>query len=86
MYREWPGVDVGDWAEWKGGKWVPGPGAKGQGMGIRDYVDLVKELEDGEEIFERLIDPRLGAAKYQAADGASSIIEDFPSGEMASSI
>ena len=77
VYREWPGVDVGDWAEWKSGKWIPGPGAKGQGMGIRDYVDLIKELEDGEEIFERLIDPRLGAAKYQASDGASSIIEDL---------
>jgi hypothetical protein len=77
VYREWPGVDVGDWAEWKGGKWMPGPGAKGQGFGIRDYVELISELEDGEEIFERLIDPRLGAAKYQSADGASSIIEDL---------
>jgi hypothetical protein len=78
VYREWPGVDVGDWAEWRGGKWMPGPGAKGQGLGIRDYIDMVKELEEeDEEIFERLIDPRLGAAKYQVADGASSIIEDL---------
>lgn len=77
VYREWPGVDVGDWAEWKSGKWMPGPGAKGQGYGIRDYIELIQNLEDGEEIFERLIDPRLGASKYQAADGASSIIEDM---------
>jgi hypothetical protein len=77
VYREWPGVDVGDWAEWKGGKWMPGPGAKGQGFGIRDYMDLIAELEGDEKIFERLIDPRLGAAKYQSADGASSIIEDL---------
>jgi hypothetical protein len=77
VYREWPGVDVGDWAEWKAGKWQPGPGAKGQGFGIKDYIDLIKELEGDEEIFERLIDPRLGAAKYQSSDGASSIIEDL---------
>lgn len=76
-YREWPGVDVGDWAEWRSGKWVPGEGAKGQGYGILDYVDLIRNLEGNEEIFERIIDPRLGAAKYQAADGSSSIIEDL---------
>lgn len=84
VYREYPGVDVGDWAEWKSGKWVPGEGAKGQGFGIRDYVDTIRELEGAddwgkaeEDIFERLIDPRLGAAKYQSADGSSSIIEDL---------
>jgi len=84
VYREYPGVDVGDWAEWKSGKWMPGPGAKGQGFGIRDYVDLIHEYEaqddwgkEKEEIFERLIDPRLGAAKYQGSDGSSSIIEDL---------
>jgi len=77
VYREWPGVDVGDWAEWKNGKWIPGDGAKGQGYGIKDYVDLIRDLEAGEEIYERLIDPRLGAAKYQGSDGSSSIIEDL---------
>jgi len=84
VYREYPGVDVGDWAEWKSGKWVPGEGAKGQGFGIKDYVDIINEVEgadewgkDKEEIFERLIDPRLGAAKYQGSDGSSSIMEDL---------
>jgi hypothetical protein len=77
VYREWPGVDVGDWAEWRGGKWCPGEGAKGQGFGIRDYIDLIQQMEGDEEIFERLIDPRLGAAKYQVQDGSSSIIEDL---------
>ena len=77
VYREWPGVDVGDWAEWKSGKWIPGPGAKGQGFGIKDYIDLIRDMEGDEEIFERLIDPRLGAAKYQGATGSSSIIEDL---------
>jgi hypothetical protein len=77
VYREWPGVDVGDWAEWRSGKWMPGDGAKGQGFGIKDYLDLIRDMEAGEEIFERLIDPRLGAAKYQGMDGSSSIIEDL---------
>lgn len=77
VYREWPGVDVGDWAEWNNGKWTPGEGAKGQGFGILDYVELIHNLEGDEEIFERLIDPRLGAAKYQGTDGSSSIIEDL---------
>ena len=77
IYREWPDVNVGDWAKWHGNKWIPGDGAKGLGYGIRDYVDLIMRLETGETIFERLIDPRLGAAKYQAQNGASSIIEDL---------
>jgi hypothetical protein len=77
VYREYPGVNVGDWAEWKNGKWQPGEGAKGQGFGIRDYVEVIANEEEGEQIFERLIDPRLGAAKYQGSDGSSSIIEDL---------
>lgn len=77
VYREWPGVNVGDWAEWRGGKWMPGEGAKGLGYGIRDYVDLFLSMEAGEKIEERIIDPRLGAAKYTANDHASSIIEDL---------
>lgn len=79
VYREWPDVNVGDWAKWHGGKWIGGDGSKGLGYGIRDYVDLITRMEsdNGEEIMERLIDPRLGAAKYQAQNGASSIIEDL---------
>lgn len=77
VYREWPGVNVGDWAKWHGGKWIGGEGSKGLGYGIKDYVDLILRSEENENIFERLIDPRLGAAKYQTQDGASSIIEDL---------
>ena len=77
VYREYPGVDIGDWAEWKSGKWMPGEGAKGQGFGIIDYVETIRMLEGKEEIYERLIDPRLGAAKYNGLDGASSIMEDL---------
>lgn len=77
VYREWPDINVGDWAQWLNGKWTHGEGAKGLGYGIKDYVDLIMRLEDGEQIHERLIDPRLGAAKYQTQAGASSIIEEL---------
>ena len=79
VYREWPDSNVGDWAKWRGGKWSNGDGCKGLGYGIKDYVELITSLEaeTADVIFERLIDPRLGAAKYQAQDGASSIIEDL---------
>ena len=82
VYREWPDSTIGDWAEWKGGKWASGQGAKGMGYGIKDYVRLILDLEDGEEIYERIIDPRLGAAKYQAQDGSSSIIEDLAENDI----
>lgn len=79
VYREWPDGNVGDWAKWHSGKWSSGEAAKGLGYGIRDYVDLITsmEAETNDTIFERLIDPRLGAAKYQTQEGASSIIEDL---------
>jgi len=81
IYREWPDASHGDWAEWRGGKWAAGEGAKRDGNieGIAQYVDLIMQMEreNREEIMERLIDPRLGAAKYQAATGVSCIIEDL---------
>ncbi len=79
VYREWPDINVGDWAKWQGGKWVGGEGSKGLGYGIRDYVDLITgmEAETGDVIFERLIDPRLGAAKYQTQTGVSSVMADL---------
>lgn len=78
VYREWPGVNVGEWAEQGGnGKWKAGPGAKGMGWGLKDYIEAIAEMEEGEEIYLRLIDPRLGAQKYQKEDGDSCIIEDL---------
>lgn len=96
IYREWPGVEIGDWAEpGENEDWKPGEGARGMGYGLKAYIEEVFSLEGkrlpanqetwesadewigGEQIAERLIDPRLGAAKYQKADGDSSIIEDL---------
>jgi len=86
VYREWPDRDTfGAWAEFgkplngRNGqsKWRPGPAMKGLGYGIQDYKDLMLREEEGEEIMERIIDPRLGAAKYAAGVGQSSIIQDL---------
>lgn len=77
VYREWPDVNVGDWVKWHGNKWIGGEGSKGLGLGIKNYVDLICQLEEGETIFERLIDPRLGAALYQGKEGTSNIIMDL---------
>ena len=42
---EFPGDQ--DWCEWRGGEWRPGPGARGRGLGIRDFVKLFYEMEGG---------------------------------------
>ena len=90
IYREWPGIDVGDWAEPdEDGGWKPGEGSRGQGFGLKKYIETIYQLEGrqyneardqwtgGEDIQERLIDPRLAAARYQRDDGDSCIIEDL---------
>ena len=45
VYREFP--DDEDWVEHREGKYRPGPGAKGRGLGIRDFVKLFYQLEGG---------------------------------------
>lgn len=79
VYREFPDVPTyGRWAEpGKEGKWKAGEGSKGQGFGYQRYIDVIAELEDGEEITERLIDPRLGAQRYQREDGDSCIMDEL---------
>ncbi len=81
VYREWPDYD--DWAlpgNTLEGK--PGPAQKGSKRGIKDYVELIRACENGEEIYERLIDPRLGAAEKQSQDGATTIISDLDDCDM----
>ena len=81
VYREWPDYD--DWAlpgNTVEGK--PGPAQKGSKRGIKDYVDLIKDSEGTEEIYERFIDPRLGAAEKQSAEGATTIISDLDDQDM----
>lgn len=81
VYREWPDDD--DWAlPGNNAEGKPGPAQRGRGFGIRDYVDLIKNLEGEEEIFERFIDPRMGAAERQSQDGATTIISDLDDAGM----
>lgn len=74
VYREWPDISFGEWA-FSGDK--NGPAVASLGYGIRDYVELVKKLEDGEEVYERFIDPRMGAAERQSKEGATTIISEL---------
>jgi hypothetical protein len=81
VYREWPDYD--DWAEpgpTPDGK--PGPASKGSKKGIRDYVELIRHLEGGEEIYERIIDPRFSAAERQAEEGATTVLTDLDNAGM----
>jgi len=78
--REWPGVNVGDWAEpGREGKWKPGQGAKGLGYGLIDYIELIQQIEAelGIEVHERLIDPRYAQIKYQERERESCLLSDL---------
>lgn len=83
IYREWPDISNGEWAvagEKPDGKM--GSGQKnGAGRGIDDYKSLILELEDGEQIAERFIDPRAGATQSVGKEGGTSLIELLDSGD-----
>jgi hypothetical protein len=79
VFREWPDVPThGKWAEpGKEGKWKPGEASRGFGYGYQRYIQTIQELEEGEEIVERLIDPRLGAQRFQRDDGDSCMMDEL---------
>ena len=79
IYREFPDSTMGAWAipHINGaGKAVgkPGPGQRPLGWGYQDWKDYYEAQEDGEEIFERIVDPRMGAATVRTKEGESNII------------
>jgi len=79
VYREFPDSTMGAWAlpHVNGaGKSVgkPGPGQRPLGWGYIDYKNHFEDLEDGEDIFERIVDPRMGAATVRTKEGESNII------------
>ena len=45
VYREFPDDEA--WVDFREGKWKPGPGARGRGLGIREFVKLFLQLEGG---------------------------------------
>jgi hypothetical protein len=82
VYREFPDEGFGEWARpGKDAFGLPGPAQKALGWGFEDYRDMMVRVEsetgEAEEIFERLIDPRLGAAQVQSKEGATSIITEL---------
>ena len=78
VYDEWPGPDMEPWAIPGGDvKGKPGKGQQGMGYGIRDYIELIRDIEQGKEPFERYIDSRMGNAEKHAREGATSISIDL---------
>ena len=83
VYRDWPDIGYGEWGEWgKNNRSRPGPAAKPNGYGIRDYVETIKVLEEGEEVFERFIDPRMGNTARQNQEGSVTMIDDLAEAGM----
>lgn len=77
VYREWPGIEYGEWAlpgEKPDGKRGLAQG-NGSGRGIDEYKNIFLESEDGEEIEVRYIDPRAGATQSIGRDGGVSLID-----------
>jgi len=78
IYREWPDIGYGPWAEiGQNGKSRFAEASKPDGKGIADYVNLIRELEQGEKINERIIDPRMGATPRQIEEGTTTIIDQL---------
>lgn len=83
VYREWPDFD--DWAlPGNSVEGKSGPAQKASKHGIKDYVEMIRSLEKENEevIFERFIDPRMGAAEKHTLEGASTIISDLDEFDM----
>ena len=77
--REFPDSTMGEWAlpHVNGvGKSVgkPGPAQRPLGWGYQQYKDHFEDLENDEDIFERIVDPRMGAATVREKEGESNII------------
>lgn len=77
--KEFPDFNTwGGWIDLTKEKLTGGEAAQPNGYGLRDYVEEIRRMEKictGEVI--RIIDPRLGAARYQKAEGSSNIIDDL---------
>lgn len=79
---EFPSPEYGSWADLEKGEDKPGEAAAPNGYGIRDYAEVIKNMTKGLDNLEIVIDPRLGAASYQAAEGTSNIISDLADEEI----
>ena len=77
VYREFP--SLGEYGEWatlgEKSEGEIGEAARPQGWGLTDYKAKFIELEKGEDISERLIDPRAGGTPMQTQDGGDTLID-----------
>ena len=78
VWAEYPDMSYGDWADMsKGTKGRLGDAAKPNGFGYQDYKDIMDDIEDGLTIFERLIDSRAGATKYQKEEAQTCSMDEL---------
>jgi len=84
VYREFPDSSEGEWAlpsaepDGKAGT----AQRSGAGRSLADYKALILSLEDGEDIWERYIDPRAGGSKTITDDGGITLIEMLDDGDF----
>lgn len=78
VWAEYPDISYGDWADiTKGSKGRPGEGAKPNGYGYNDYINVMKQIEGDVSIFERIIDSRLGNTGRQSADMQTTMVDEL---------
>jgi hypothetical protein len=78
VINEYPNPEFGAWADMeKGSQGRPGEACQPNGFGISDYAEVIREMTKGLDNVEMIIDPRLGSASYQKAEGTSNIISDL---------
>lgn len=83
VYREFPDTSDGEWALPSGepdGK-AGTAQRNGAGRSLADYKQMILDLEQGEVIWERYIDPRAGGTKAVTDEGGTTLIEMLDDGE-----
>ena len=77
VYREWPDISMGEWAlpsEKADGR--AGPAQKqNAGMGLNEIKEHIKDLENGENITERFIDPRAAGSPVINKEGGTTLLQ-----------
>jgi hypothetical protein len=78
VWAEYADVSFGDWADMsKGKRGRFGDAAKPNGFGYLDYKDIIDGVEEGVSIFERIIDSRAGATKFQKEEAQTCTIDEL---------
>lgn len=82
VYRDFPDKSYGNWAEYGQNRQGQsksrlGEASKVDGRGLAGYKELFENLEAGEKIYERLIDPRAGARRKEVEEGTIDTIQQM---------